>query len=439
MRSTPDVHLNLNVRGMRRSATVSNNEHLATLEREGHRVFRLGLGQSPFPVPGPVVEALRAAAACKDYMPVCGHEPLREAIASHLWRQQGVERSAADVLVGPGTKELMFLLQLVYYGDLVIPTPAWVSYAPQARIIGRRVVTLPTRAENDWRVTAEELDGLCAEDPGRPRIVILNYPSNPTGGTYRSDELREIARVARRHRFVLLSDEIYGDLHHRGQHVSVARYYPEGTIVSNGISKWCGAGGWRLGAFIFPPGMRWLLEAMAAAASETYTSVAAPIQRAAITAFAGGLWLEDYLTRSRRILAALGRELRRRLREAGVECSRPSGAFYLFPDFGPLRDGLAGAGIASSGDLCRRLLEDTGVGILPGTDFGRPPEELTARIAYVDFDGAKALEAMAGIPRSAQIGRAFLEEHCSPLLESVDRIAEWTFCLTHAKARLHVL
>ncbi|RMF75912.1 MAG: aminotransferase class I/II-fold pyridoxal phosphate-dependent enzyme, partial [Acidobacteria bacterium] len=382
MRHTPDVHLNLNVRGMKRSATVSSNERLAAMERDGKRVYRLGLGQSPFPVPEPVVEALRAAAPCKDYMPVCGHEPLRAAVASHLWRQQGVRRSAADVLIGPGTKELMFLLQLVYYGDLVIPTPSWVSYAPQARIIGRRVVSLPTRAENDWRVTADELDALCAEDPGRPRIVILNYPSNPTGGTYRADELREIARVARRHRFVLLSDEIYGDLHHRGQHVSVARFYPEGTIVSNGISKWCGAGGWRLGAFIFPSDMRWLLEAMAAAASETYTSVAAPIQRAAITAFAGGLWLDEYLTLSRRVLAALGRELRSRLRAAGIDCCRPTGGFYLFPDLGPLREGLAEAGITTSDALCRRLLEETGVGILPGTDFGRPPEELTARIAY---------------------------------------------------------
>jgi len=269
--------------------------------------------------------------------------------------------------------------------------------------------------------------------------VILNYPSNPTGATYRAEELREIARVARRHRFVLLSDEIYGDLHHRGQHVSVARFYPEGTIVSNGISKWCGAGGWRLGAFIFPPDMRWLLEAMAAAASETYTSVAAPIQRAAVTAFAGGLWLEDYLAQSRRVLAVLGRHLRSTLAEAGIGCTKPVGGFYLFPDFGEHREVLASAGIHDSDTLCRRLLEDTGVGILPGVEFGRPGAELTARIAYVDFDGARALEAARSVPRRTPLGRRFVERHAASMLEAVGRIAEWTLSLAGARSSLCVL
>jgi aspartate aminotransferase len=423
MRRAPDVHLNLNVRGMPRSATVDSNERVGALRERGQRVYKLGLGQSPFPVPEPVVDALKACAHVKDYLPVAGLPMLREAVARYMWRQQGVERSPEDVLVGPGSKELMFLLQLVYYGDLVIPTPAWVSYAPQARILGRRVVQIPTLPENGWRVSPEQLDELCSADPGRPRIVILNYPSNPTGLSYRLEELREIARIARKHRFVLLSDEIYGDLHHRGQHVSVARFYPEGTIVSNGISKWCGAGGWRLGVFAFPPAMRWLLEAMASAASETYTSVSAPIQHAAITAFTGGLWLDEYLTLSRRVLKALGREVQGRLEASGIRCERPTGAFYLFPDFGSLRDELARRGITTSRELCRRLLDETGVGILPGSDFGCSEEELTARLAYVDFDGTRALRE--AVVAGDQLGRGFLREHAPRVLEAAEAIGEW--------------
>jgi aspartate aminotransferase len=430
-----DIHLNLNVRGMPRSATVAINERLDQMRRDGQRVYKLGLGQSPFPVPEPVVDALRAFAHVKDYLPVAGLASLRESVAGWLRRRQGVERSAEQVLVGPGSKELMFLLQLVYYGDLIIPAPAWVSYAPQARIIGRRVHWIPTLREHGWRMTAEQLDDLCRDDPHRPRIVILNYPSNPTGFTYRTNELRQIARVAREHRVVLLSDEIYGDIHHQGHHVSLARFYPEGTIVSNGLSKWCGAGGWRLGVFVFPPSMTWLKEAMAAVASETYTSVAAPIQHAAVSAFQGGLWLESYLTSSRRVLSGLGRWVARRLRAAGALCERPEGAFYLFPDLSPHREAFARMGIETSIDVCARLLADTGVGVLPGTDFGRPPQELTVRLAYVNFDGARALAAAAELPRGAPVDERFLRRHCAETVEATEWLCEWIADAANGRAQ----
>lgn len=424
-RISPQINLNLNVRGMQASATVAINERSNALLAQGRDVLKLGLGQSPFPVPEPVVEALRRNAHEKDYLPVKGLPRLREAVAEYHSRTNGLVRTGEDVLIGPGSKELMFLLQLVFYGDLVIPTPAWVSYAPQAKIIGRQVRLVPTRQEDDWRLSPAQLAALCEEDPGRPRILILNYPSNPTGATTRAEELRALAKVASQHRVVLLSDEIYGELHHKGQHVSIARFYPEGTIISAGLSKWCGAGGWRLGTFLFPPSMRWLLDAMAAAASETYTSTSAPIQHAAVTAFEGGPEIEDYLQRSRRVLGALGRWCHRRLSEAGLRCCRPAGAFYLFPDFTAHASALAVRGVTSSPALCERLLEDTGVAILPGSFFGRDPRELTARLAYVDFDGAAALDALTGLGKDAPLDDAFLRDHCGRVTTAIDRVVQW--------------
>ena len=295
---------------MRPSATVAINEYCNQLRAEGRPVCKLGLGQSPFPVPDPVVEALRENAHQKDYLPVKGLQALRHAVAGYHNRKEhlsdDIARTGDDVLIGPGSKELMFLLQMVYYGDLVIPTPAWVFLRPQAGILGRQVRLLPTSQDENWQLSPSRLAALCEEDPGRPRLVILNYPSNPTGGTYRVDDLKELAKVARRYRLVLLSDEIYGELHHKGQHVSIARYYPEGTIISSGLSKWCGAGGWRLGTFCFPDRMRWLLDAMAAAASETFTSTSAPIQFAAVRAMNGGIEIDTYLSRSRKVLGAWG-------------------------------------------------------------------------------------------------------------------------------------
>ncbi len=420
----PGTHLNLNVRGMGASATVAIDARADALRARGAEIVKLGLGQSPFPVPEPVVATLRAHAHEKDYLPTAGLPALRDAIAAYTRRACGIERRGEDVLVGPGSKELMFLLQLVYYGDLVVPSPSWVSYAPQARIVGRRVRWVETSGASGWHLHPEQLEALCAEDPGRPRIFVLNYPGNPTGTTYRLEELRALADVARRHKVVLLSDEIYGELHHMGQHVSVARFYPEGTIVSSGLSKWCGAGGWRLGYFVFPPTLHWLREAMTAAASETYTSTSAPIQYAAVRAFEGGETLETYLRRSRRVLGALGRWAARTLRSSGADCPAPDGAFYLFPDFSPLRERLARRGIATSRDLAEAILEQLGIALLPGVVFGRPAEELTLRIAYVDFDGAAALEAAAGLDGS-RLDEAFLRRIAPRVVDAVERLAGW--------------
>jgi aspartate aminotransferase len=424
-RSLPEAHINPNVRGVRQSPTVAINETCNRLLQRGERVFKLGLGQSPFPVPASVVEALQANAYRKDYLQVQGLEDLREAVADYHRRGHGLVCRAEDVLIGPGSKELMFLLQVAYCGDLVVPTPAWVSYAPQARIVGRKVCFLHASADSGWRVDPGQIEDLCRSDPGRPRILVLNYPSNPTGLTYSAGELEAIAGVARRFGVVILSDEIYGELHHRGQHVSVARFYPEGTILSSGLSKWAGAGGWRLGTFTFPSAMRWLLETMVAVASETYTSTSAPIQYASIKAFQGGLRIERYLWNVRRILRALCGALVERLSGAGIRIAAPAGAFYLFPDFSPLAPSLAEKGIAGSPALTQRLLEETGVAILPGSDFARPPAELTARLAYVDFDGTRALAAAETLPREAEIDALFLDTYCHNVLAAVDRIREW--------------
>ena len=424
-RRPPDIHINLNVRGMRPSATVAINERCNELIAEGREVYKLGLGQSPFPVPDPVVRALKEHAHEKDYLPVKGLRALRDAVAEYHGRAQGVVGDGDDVLIGPGSKELMFILQLVYYGDIVIPTPAWVSYAPQANIVGRQVRWIHTKAETNWTFTPEMLEELCAPDPERPRIVILNYPSNPTGATVAAKEQRRLAAVARRHRVVLLSDEIYGELHHKGEHRSIAAHYPEGTIVSGGLSKWCGAGGWRLGTFMFPKPLRWLLDAMAAVASETYTSTSTPIQFAAVTAFRGGSEIESYLSRVRRVLAALGSWCAARLRRTGARSPAPVGGFYLFPDLSPLRGQLAARNIHTSTELCSRLLDDTGVAILPGSAFGRVEEELTVRIAYVNFDGGRAIKRVAAMASGAELDEAFLRRYCGGVLTAFERMCAW--------------
>lgn len=423
--STHEMHLNLNVRGLPLSATLEINEISNELIAAGRQVYKLGLGQSPFPVPQVVVDELKVNAHQKDYLPVRGLPALQQAVVNYFERTQGLAYLPRNVLVGPGSKELMFILQLVYYGDLVIPTPSWVSYAPQAHIIGRHVRWVPTRAASKWLLTAEALEQVCAEDPSKPRIVILNYPNNPTGYSYRDEDLQALAEVARKYRIIMLSDEIYGELQFDGGHRSIARYYPEGTIISSGLSKWCGAGGWRLGTFIVPRALEWLVKAMATVSSETFTATSAPIQYAAVRAFNGGVSIERYLWQSRRVLAALGARVHQQLSGLGLDMAPLDGGFYAFPDFSPLRDRLAARGITTSAGLCKQLLEETGVAVLPGSCFGRPEQELTVRLAYVDFDGSRALAAAEQIPNDQPLGEEFLRRNCDKVTTALERMCDW--------------
>ncbi|RUO32560.1 pyridoxal phosphate-dependent aminotransferase [Aliidiomarina soli] len=419
---SPAVQINLNIRGMKPSATVAINERSAELQAQGREVLKLGLGQSPFPVPKHVQQALRDNAQQKDYLAVKGLPALRQSISAYLKRTQGLDYDAQNILIGPGTKELMFIMQLTYYGDLVIPSPSWVSYAPQARILGRNLHWLRTSLDSGLGVTPEVLEELCQQDPDLPRLLILNYPSNPTGLAYSEDQLKAIAEVARRYRVLVLSDEIYGGVNFSGEHISIARYYPEGTIISDGISKWSGAGGWRLGAFVFPPQLKWLADAMAVVASETFTSTSAPIQYAAIEAFQQNPAMESYLHQSRAVLEALANYAYDRLTSAGAQAIKPQGGFYLFPSFEAVRERILSKGIQTSDEFCQRLLDEKGVACLPGSCFGRPASEFSVRIAYVDFDGEAALDALEA---GATLDHEFLRRYCGRVVEAIDRMHDF--------------
>lgn len=420
--------INLNIRGIALSPTLGINELSKKLEKQGRKIYRMGLGQSPFPVPDPVVEMLKNHAHEKDYLNVKGLERLRKAVAYFHRNKDNIKVSSENILIGPGSKELMFILQLVFYGDIILPTPCWVSYCPQARIIGRNIKTIHTSFENKWKLTAHQLEEFLKSenDKDRPRLIVLNYPSNPDSETFAESELKKLAKVAREYSLIVLSDEIYGQLHYEGNHISIARYYPEGTIISSGLSKWCGAGGWRLGTFSFPENFEWLYNPMAAVASETFTSVSAPIQYAAVSAFRGSIAIERYLINARRILKHLAQKSHAVLTQGGIRVHMPSGAFYMFIDFSEFTEQFKKRGIFNSETLCKKLLDEAGVAILPGSAFLRPEHELTARLSFVNFNGARAMAMSEMIPLNEPLPEDFAEQWCPGVVEAMKAIVDWS-------------
>lgn len=411
------------LRTVNKSETLFINEQSGNLAEQGHDIFRFGFGQSPFLPPQVVMDALAAHTHHKEYTAVSGAAPLRSAIANfHDWDANGV-------LVAPGSKLLLYATMAAFQPGLnvLLVTPSWVSYAPQAALAGHKVTRVSTTFEDRWRITPASLDEAIratGKDKHAPALMVLNYPGNPDGLTYTRDELAALAPVMRENNIIVLSDEIYGLLQFDGGHASLAESYPEGTIVTTGLSKWCGAGGWRLGVALFPPELEALQRGVEGVASETYSSAPAPVQYAAISAYGSDTRSEinQYLDLQRRILSAIGNHVATKLNAAGIHVHAPTGGFYVSPDFSALASTLAKEEITTSPQLCARILQDTGVALLPGDAFGWPQEHLVARLAFVDFDGATAVER-AG---AQAVDSSFVRRHCPRVVEGIQRLCDWT-------------
>ena len=411
-------------RSVATSGTLSLNEMMAALGDSGRQVYRFGFGESPFSPPPGVQAALQAARRRSEYSAVAGLPELRQKIADFHCEIDGYPIDAAQVLVAPGTKPLLYnVMQVFRHAEVYLPEPSWVSYAPQARIAGHCVHRLPTSWEARWRVVPGLLDDIITRHGRRDRakLMLLNYPGNPDGQSYTRTELLALSEVLREHGVWVVSDEIYGLLHHRGEHVSLATLYPERTLVTTGLSKWCGAGGWRLGALILPADAPGELRAgLVGLGSETYSCASTPIQVAAQTAYELDDELRPFLAGQRLVLSAIGAAIHSALAATGIRVHPPQGGFYLLLDFRPFAQQLAARGIADDMALCNALLKATGVALLPGSAFGMAPRELTARLAYVDFDGDAALQDARDPDRD-------ILAHAAVMLQGIEGLRNWLF------------
>ncbi len=405
-----------NIIGLKTSATLAINELSQKLIKDGKEVFKFGLGQSPFPVPEIIVDELKKHAHQKDYINVSGLIGLREEVANYHSNKNQYKYNAESVIIGPGSKELIFQTQLVLNCDLLLPSPSWVSYEPQAQIINKKVHWIKTSAETNWHLDPEELDKTCASLNSVNKLLILNSPNNPSGTTH--GNLKELANVAKKHNVVIIADEIYAELDFTGEYKSITHHYPEKTIVSSGLSKWCGAGGWRLGTLVFPEELSYIRNSVRTVASETFTAVSAPIQYAAIKAYSEDH--SEYLENSRLILKMIGDYIYKELSSVGVICQKPQGGFYMICDFSNVVNKTHE--INNDKTLCQKILNDTGFAMLPGSDFGMEEEKLLSRIAFVDFDGSKALKMISKEKSSPD---SFLDLACPKILKGISLLKDW--------------
>lgn len=430
MSGNVNKYLNPKISTLPKSSTLKINEEVKIRRAKGLPIYHMGFGESPFPVPDIIKDALSTNANLNSYPPVLGLAELREKSLNYFGKKLSFNPSEMDCIIGPGSKDILLASQFAIGGDLLLPTPSWVSYAPQAMIAGTRSFRIPTSSRNHHALSASLLEEAIksARDEGYdPRKIILNYPNNPSGLGFEKETLIELAEVCRANNIFVISDEIYALVSHGARHESIAKYYPEGTIITTGLSKHLSLGGYRIGFGFVPKAIKGLLSSMASFASETWSCVSHPIQQTAIKCVEGLDEVEDHIKICTNAHRLTSNYVRDGLINLGIDYPPLAGAFYLFPDFSKFSEYLrANYGVKTSQDLAQDLWSRENLASLPGTDFGDAPEVLSLRLACPDYDGAEVLDYLRANPDATSI--ELVEARCPNLVKSVEILTRYFGC-----------
>jgi aspartate/methionine/tyrosine aminotransferase len=358
------------------------------LESAGRDVVHLEIGEPDFPTPDNIVEAAVGAlhGGYTHYTPAAGIREARESLARFVHRQIGVDVDAAEVVLTPGSKNILLftLLACVEPGDDVIyPDPGYPVYRSLIDFVGGCPVPIRLLEERGFGMELEELESLVTP---RTRLLIVNSPHNPTGGVLSGEEVAFICRLAQERDLLVLSDEIYSRIVYDGPHVSFLAQpgMRERTVLMDGMSKAYAMCGWRLGYGVAPPALSERFEQLLINSS---SCAAAFTQMAAVEAWESPESESAVLRMIERFRARRDLLIDGLNQIPGIRCRRPQGAFYAFPN-------VEATGVDERA-LATGLLEEAGVAVLPGTAFGGGGRGFL-RLAYTqrEEDIARALDRM---------------------------------------------
>ena len=387
------------IKNLAPSATLAMSQKSAELKAAGVDVINMSVGEPDFDTPDFIKEAAKKAIDdnFSRYSPVPGYLSLRKAICDKLRKENGLEYTPDQIVVGNGAKQELCnaILATINPGDeVILPTPAWVSYVEMVKLAEGKTVEVNAGVDRDFKISAAQLEKAITP---KTRMLLLNSPSNPTGSIYSREELAELVKVLEKHpEIIVLSDEIYEHINFIGKVSSIADFpgMKERTIIINGVSKAYAMTGWRVGYMAAP------LE-IAKASSKLqgqYTSGPASIsQKAAEAAYEGPQQcVEDMrkaFERRRDLIVSLAKEI------PGWKVNTPQGAFYLFPEVTSfIGKKYKDYEIKNSVDYVMYLLQEAHVACVDGAAFCAPGY---MRLSYATSDD-NIREAMRRIREASE-------------------------------------
>jgi len=361
------------VNNLSASATIAMSQKSAELRAAGIDVINMSIGEPDFNTPEHIKEAAKAAidANFTHYPPVAGYLSLRKAICDKLKRENGLDYSPEEIVVGNGAKQELCnaLLATVNPGDeVIIPVPAWVSYVEMVKLAEGKLVLVYAGVEQDFKITPQQLEAAITPDT---RLLMFNSPSNPTGSVYTGKELKALAEVLERHpQVIVLADDIYEHINYTGGAESISRFASlrDRMIVVNGVSKAYAMTGWRIGYLAAPLP---IAKACAKLQGQYTSGVSSIAQKAAEAAYVGSQDCVEDMRKAfesrRDLIYSLAKDI------PGWIVSRPEGAFYLFPEVSAYIGKKYGdKEIRTSGDYVMYLLEEAHVAAVDGDAFCAP-------------------------------------------------------------------
>ncbi len=372
-----------NLARVKPSATIAVSEMARELKAQGREIIGLSAGEPDFDTPDNIKAAAKDAIDRGEtkYTPVVGIMELREAICGKFKRENGLDYDPSQVIVGTGGKQILYnaLAATLNPGDeVLIPAPYWVSYPDMALLNGGEPKFINTKQENDFKLTAEELEAAITP---KTKWLIFNSPSNPTGAAYSHAELKALTDVMLRHEHVwILSDDIYEHLCYGDfKFVSPAHVEPklyERTLTMNGVSKAYAMTGWRIG---YAGGPVQLIKAMAKIQSQQTSGTCSIAQWAAVEALNG---TQDFIGERRAAFEERRDLVVSMLNQCtGITCAVPEGAFYVYPSVAQCMGKTAPSGnvLKTDEDFVKELLDSVGVAVVHGSAFGLGPN---FRVSY---------------------------------------------------------
>ena len=358
------------IKNLAESATLAMSQKSQELKAQGVDVINMSVGEPDFCTPSHIKEAAKQAVDdnFSFYTPVPGYLSLRKAISEKLKRENGLDYAPDQIVVGNGAKQELcnVVLALINKGDeVIIPTPAWVSYMEMVKLAEGVTVELFADHKQNFKITPEQLENAITD---RTRLVMLCSPSNPTGAVYTKQELEALANVLAKHENVMiLADEIYEHINYVGEVNSIAQFESvrDRCVIINGVSKAYAMTGWRIG---FVAGPKWVIKAVSKLQGQYTSGCSSIAQKAAEAAFAGPQdcveEMRQAFERRRDLIIDLMSEI------PGISLTKPDGAFYVMPEVSSYFGKRFGDKVINNdGDLALYLLEEGHVSGVSGAAF----------------------------------------------------------------------